>query len=84
MKVALSRLSSQISKISFHFKMAKTNHFRQIQSFKPDYAAVEIKQYESTRSGMRVVIVHKDGPKVEGTFILATEIHDDSGARKQA
>lgn len=29
---------------------------------------------------MRVVVVDKEGPKVNGYFTLATEIHDDSGA----
>lgn len=29
---------------------------------------------------MRVVVVDQEGPKVNGYFTLATEIHDDSGA----
>ena len=29
---------------------------------------------------MRVVVVHREGPRVDGFFTLATEIHDDSGA----
>ena len=31
---------------------------------------------------MRVIAVDRKGPKVRGFFALATEIHDDSGARK--
>lgn len=56
------------------------SHFRTIQKLKPDYAPVSITQYESTRTGMRVVVVDQKGPKVNGYFALATEIHDDSGA----
>lgn len=55
-------------------------HFRTIQSFEPDYCATRFTQYESQRSGMRVVVVDQKGPKVWGYFVLATEIHDDSGA----
>ena len=58
------------------------NYFRQIQAFKPDYASVDISQFESERTGMRVVVVQREGPIVEGRFIFATEIHDDSGARE--
>jgi len=55
-------------------------HFRTNQDIQLDYAPVTIRQYESTRTGMRVVVVDQAGPKVEGYFALATEIHDDSGA----
>jgi len=41
---------------------------------------VTIHHYESTRTGMRVVVVDQKGPKLNGYFGLATEIHDDSGA----
>lgn len=54
--------------------------FRTIQALDLDYAPVRITQYESTRTGMRVVVVDQEGPKVSGYFALATEIHDDSGA----
>jgi hypothetical protein len=30
---------------------------------------------------MQVVVIDQKGPKVAGYFVLATEIHDDSGAR---
>ena len=62
--------------------MIMKNHFKQIQAFKPDYASVDISQFESERTGMRVVVAQREGPKIEGKFIFATEIHDDSGARK--
>ncbi|PNS17788.1 hypothetical protein CAC42_3183 [Sphaceloma murrayae] len=55
-------------------------HFRLIQRFDLDYAPVGITQYESTRTGMRVVVASQQGPKVYGYFTLATEIHDDSGS----
>ncbi|KAL2351715.1 zinc metalloprotease [Cryomyces antarcticus] len=55
-------------------------HFKTVQKFKTDYAPVKIAQYESERTGMRVVVVDQKGPKVYGYFALATEIHDDSGS----
>ncbi|KAI9845133.1 MAG: hypothetical protein M1838_001861 [Thelocarpon superellum] len=54
--------------------------FRTLQSFQTDYVPTTFTQYESARTGMRVVTVDSDGPKVYGFFTLATEIHDDSGA----
>ena len=55
--------------------------FRTLQTLQTDYTAGLITQYESRRSGMRVVVLDAKGPKVHGFFTLATEIHDDSGAR---
>lgn len=55
-------------------------HFRVVQQFTPDYSPNRFTQYESQRTGMRVVVVDQQGPKLYGFFILATEIHDDSGA----
>ncbi|PNY28790.1 Metalloenzyme, LuxS/M16 peptidase-like, metal-binding protein [Tolypocladium capitatum] len=54
--------------------------FREIQSFKTDYAPCTITQYVSDRSGMQVVVADRQGPKINGYFTLATEIFDDSGA----
>ncbi|EME39208.1 hypothetical protein DOTSEDRAFT_75067 [Dothistroma septosporum NZE10] len=54
--------------------------FKTIQQLQLDYAPVKITQYESTRTGMRLAVVDKKGPKVEGEFALATEINDNSGA----
>lgn len=62
----------------------KMTYFRQVQNFKADYAPAEFTQWESERTGMRVVVVHRKGPKIYGYFALATEIHDDSGARKSS
>ncbi|KAJ5738977.1 hypothetical protein N7493_002132 [Penicillium malachiteum] len=56
------------------------SHFKLLQQFKPDYSASEFTEYESQRTGMRVVVIDQKGPKVNGYFVLATEIHDDSGA----
>ncbi|KOS17099.1 Uncharacterized protein ESCO_005895 [Escovopsis weberi] len=56
------------------------SRFRKLQSFKTDYAPCTITQYVSERSGMRVVVADRQGPKVNGYFTLATEIFDDSGA----
>ncbi|KAJ9652020.1 hypothetical protein H2198_008721 [Neophaeococcomyces mojaviensis] len=58
----------------------KSTHFTTIQSFVPDFCPNRITQYESKRTGMRVVVVDGEGPKLHGYFVLATEIHDDSGA----
>ncbi|KAF1984496.1 putative zinc metalloprotease [Aulographum hederae CBS 113979] len=55
-------------------------HFKKIQNFKVDYAIAEFTQYESARTGLRVAVVDRKGPKISGWFTLATEIHDDSGA----
>ena len=59
---------------------ARASHFKKLQSFKSDYAVAEFTQYESTRTGLRVVVVDRRSTKVQGEFCLATEIHDDSGA----
>ncbi|OJJ44670.1 hypothetical protein ASPZODRAFT_71496 [Penicilliopsis zonata CBS 506.65] len=59
---------------------SQTSSFRLLQKFKPDYSPSEFTQYESERTGMRVVVIDQKGPKVTGYFVLATEIHDDSGA----
>ncbi|KAJ9200696.1 hypothetical protein DTO032I3_4578 [Paecilomyces variotii] len=56
------------------------SYFKLLQKFKPDYSPSEFTQYESERTGMRVVVIDQKGPKVTGYFTLATEIHDDSGA----
>ena len=56
------------------------SHFRVVQSFKPEYSPNQITQYESNRTGLRVIVVDQEGPKLYGFFVLATEIHDDSGA----
>ncbi|KAI4206241.1 MAG: hypothetical protein LQ346_001212 [Caloplaca aetnensis] len=54
--------------------------FKTLQKFSPDYAPCTITKYESEKTGMNVVVVDREGPKVNGFFTLATEIHDDSGA----
>ncbi|CAO2648879.1 Nn.00g098280.m01.CDS01 [Neocucurbitaria sp. VM-36] len=56
------------------------SHFKKIQNFKADYADANFTQYESQRTGLRVVVVDRKGPKVYGNFAVATEIHDDSGS----
>ena len=61
-------------------RKASVTHFKEIQQFSTDYSPTTITQYESTRTGMRIVVVDREGPKVDGVFTLATEIHDDSGA----
>ena len=58
------------------------SHFKKLQNFKADYADAEFTQYESQRTGLRVTVVDRKGPKVYGYFAVATEIHDDSGSRR--
>ncbi|KAL2833447.1 Metalloenzyme, LuxS/M16 peptidase-like protein [Aspergillus cavernicola] len=58
----------------------RSSHFKSLQKFTPDYSPSEFVQYESERTGMRVVVIDQKGPKVNGYFVLATEIFDDSGA----
>ncbi|KAL8706462.1 MAG: hypothetical protein Q9201_000517 [Fulgogasparrea decipioides] len=60
--------------------IAGKSSFKTLQKFSPDYAPCKITKYESERTGMSVVVVDREGPKVNGFFTLATEIHDDSGA----
>lgn len=55
-------------------------HFRTVTKFKTDYSPSSFTKYESTRTGMSAVVVDREGPKVLGSFALATEILDDSGA----
>ena len=62
--------------------ISQESHFKKIQNFKADYADAEFTQYESQRTGLRVTVVDRKGPKVYGYFAVATEIHDDSGSRK--
>ena len=57
-----------------------SSHFRVVQRFPVEYAPESFVQYESKRTGLRVVVVNQDGPKVFGYFALATEAHDDSGS----
>jgi hypothetical protein len=62
--------------------VARETNFKKVQQFKADYTEAEFTQYESQRTGMSVVVVDRKGPKIYGYFALATEIHDDSGARE--
>lgn len=56
------------------------SHFKRLHHFESEYSHAQFTQYVSARTGMRVVVVDREGPKVNGYFSLATEIHDDSGA----
>ncbi|OAX84996.1 hypothetical protein ACJ72_00621 [Emergomyces africanus] len=60
--------------------LEQKDHFRLLQKFKPDYSPDCFTQYASERTGMSVVVIDRKGPKVDAYFVLATEIHDDSGA----
>lgn len=60
--------------------VGQDSHFKKIQNFKTTYADTTVTQYESSRTGLRVVVIDRKGPKVYGNFAVATEIHDDSGS----
>ncbi|KAL6716443.1 hypothetical protein ACLMJK_006010 [Lecanora helva] len=55
-------------------------NFIRSQRFCTDYAPATVTQYQSSRTGLTIAVVDQEGPTVHGTFALATEIHDDSGA----
>ena len=57
-----------------------SSYFKKIQDFSTEYSHTTLTQYESTRTGLRTVVVDREGPRIDGFFTLATEIHDDSGA----
>jgi hypothetical protein len=48
----------------------RKQYFKTIQKVHLDYAPVTFTQYESTRTGMRVVVVDQVGPKVNGYFAV--------------
>ena len=77
--IILTRLRSSPD-LKMATSRSDTPRFIKIQKIEPDYCPGSITQYESQRTGMRVVVVDQQGPKLHGYFVLATEIHDDSGA----
>ena len=78
--IILPQASSVVSRRAAMPSETKKSYFKEIQSFKTDYAPCQITQYVSERSGMSVVVANRQGPKISGYFTLATEIFDDSGA----
>lgn len=60
--------------------MTIQSHFKTVQHFTADFCPSQFTLYVSQRTGLRAVVVDRKGPKVNGYFALATEIHDDSGA----
>lgn len=59
---------------------AENASFKKIQTFRTEYSPANVTHYESTKTGLTVIVVDQEGPIVHGSFALATEIHDDSGA----
>lgn len=72
---------SRQNRIANMGSIEQSSHFKEIQKFEADYADAKFTQYESQRTGLRVTVVDRKGPKVYGYFAVATEIHDDSGSR---
>ena len=60
--------------------MTGSHHFKTVTFFQTTYSTSTVTKYASERTGMTVVVVDREGPKVHGYFALATEIHDNSGA----
>jgi Zn-dependent M16 (insulinase) family peptidase len=58
------------------------SNFKKLHKFREPHTGALYTQYESQRTGLRVVAVEQKGPIVYGQFVVATEIHDDSGARE--
>ena len=75
-----TRTLLQLTSLAAMVSVRSSLRFRHLQKVQPDYCPSTITQYESERTGMRVVVVDQEGPKLHGFFVLATEIHDDSGA----
>ena len=48
----------------------RSSHFKTLQQFQLEYAPVTVTQYESSRTGMRCVVVDQKGPKVNGYFAI--------------
>lgn len=76
----LSRLLLSVNLLTTMGSLGREARFRRLQQITPNYSPSKITQYESERTGMRVVVVDQEGPKLHGFFVLATEIQDDSGA----
>lgn len=62
--------------------LERKSYFKLVQKFESSFCPSQFRQYESERTGMRVVVVDQKGPKVYGYFAVATEIHDDSGRER--
>lgn len=60
--------------------LSSRTHFKTTQKYNVQYSPHKITEYVSSRTGMRVVVVDQQGPKVQGFFAAATEILDDSGS----
>jgi Zn-dependent M16 (insulinase) family peptidase len=60
--------------------LKEKSHFHATQEIPITYSPHKITEYVSNRTGMRVVVVDQEGPKVLGFFAAATEITDDSGS----
>ncbi|KAI9060189.1 hypothetical protein FKP32DRAFT_1595582 [Trametes sanguinea] len=54
-------------------------NFDLIKKFKLDFADVHVSKWKSRSSGLSVVHLDYDAPLVNGYFVVATEIFDDSG-----
>ncbi|KAI0673522.1 Metalloenzyme, LuxS/M16 peptidase-like protein [Trametes maxima] len=54
-------------------------NFDLINKFKLDFADIHVSKWKSRSSGLSVVHLDYDAPLVNGYFVVATEIFDDSG-----
>ncbi|KAH9858191.1 Metalloenzyme, LuxS/M16 peptidase-like protein [Lenzites betulinus] len=54
-------------------------NFDLVKKFKLDFADIHVSKWKSRSSGLSVVHLDYDAPLVNGYFVVATEIFDDSG-----
>ena len=54
-------------------------NFRLLKSFKIDYAPVQLSKWQSTKTGLTVVVGEHATPITNGHFTIASEIFDDTG-----
>ncbi|KAI0375392.1 hypothetical protein BV20DRAFT_960528 [Pilatotrama ljubarskyi] len=59
--------------------LATHGNFDLIKKFKLDFADIHVSKWKSRSSGLSVVHLDYDAPLVNGYFVVATEIFDDSG-----
>ncbi|KAK4688517.1 presequence protease, partial [Tremellales sp. Uapishka_1] len=54
-------------------------HFTLLSSFPIEYAPVTVSKWRSEKTGLTVVVASHDAPIINGYFVVASEIFDDTG-----
>ncbi|KAI0330572.1 hypothetical protein GY45DRAFT_1323517 [Cubamyces sp. BRFM 1775] len=71
---SMSALANGLSK-----PLGSHGNFDLVKKFKLDFADIHVSKWKSRSSGLSVVHLDYDAPLVNGYFVVATEIFDDSG-----